>query len=284
MQALTQEWVSGPEDPAFSVLDNPILGGKVTIFILSWGDNLELLKKCLGSIVDTVPRHRRDIRIALNQPSSNVIGFVSTLDRLDVSKVYLDRTDRKKYPAMHEMFNDSEHPVTTRYLFWFDDDTKAVDPLWLPKVCQMIVLNHPQKVRLYGKKMGHDIASYQKNGHRPDTWFREATWWENNPLKLKGLARVGPNGSVIEFVAGYFWAMATEMIGRAEIPDVRLNHNGGDITIGAQIHQAGFKIMSLNANKELVWCPTKEKGGRRGYSEAFPWADPVTKSQHIEGA
>jgi len=38
------------------------------------------------------------------------------------------------------------------------------------------------------------------------------------------------------------------------------------------MHQAGFGIKQWNMGKALVACPSKVDGGRRGYSEKFPWA------------
>ena len=53
--------------------------------------------------------------------------------------------------------------------------------------------------------------------------------------------------------------MATEAMRAANIPDVRLGHNGGDITIGEQMHQAGFGIRQWNRGKSLVSCPSREQ-------------------------
>ena len=80
---------------------------------------------------------------------------------------------------------------------------------------------------------------------------------------------------MIDFAVGWCWAIATEAIRAANIPDVRLGHNGGDITIGEQMHQAGLGIQSWNKAKSLIACPSRENGGRRGYSEKFPW-DPTS--------
>jgi hypothetical protein len=68
----------------------------------------------------------------------------------------------------------------------------------------------------------------------------------------------------------------------ADIPDRRLMHNGGDITIGEQIHQAGYGIKQWNKNKSLIACPSREQGGRRGVSQRFPWDpdfDPIGASR-----
>jgi hypothetical protein len=119
--------------------------------------------------------------------------------------------------------------------------------------------------------MYHDLRAMSSDIHRPDLWFRNADWFRNVQLRLPNKQMLATNGSCIDFAVGYFWALSTETMRQANIPDVRLNHNGGDITIGAQVHQVGGRIKDFNAGKKHVWCPTKEKGGRRGYSETFPW-------------
>lgn len=290
---LPREFVPPPrgEDAAFKVLDHPVLGGKVTICALTWGDNLKLIQSCLDSIIATVPKHRRDIRVALNQPSAASRAYVhSLIDNGDVTKLYADlgRADdpkaRKKYPAMRQLFWDEEKPIETKYLLWFDDDSRPVHKHWLPQLAEKIILNHKHNGALYGRKLFHDLAAYSKHGHRPDAWFKDADWWRQVPLRLRGTERLGPNGSCIDFVAGWFWALNVEVMRLANIPDPRLWHNGGDITIGAQVHQLGYKVIEFNGDKKFVFTPKKEDGGRRGWSEAFPWVDPASRERHRAGS
>lgn len=289
---LPPEFVPRPKsaDGAFRVLDNPIIGGKLTICILSWGENLELLHRCLEGIVESVPRERFDIRVALNQPGQASLEYAQARTAKTITKLYIDYghpndpNARKKYPAMREMFHDPECPITTKYLLWFDDDVRPVHKHWLPTLAEKIIGNHRQGGVLYGRKLYHDLMAYSRDGHNPRQWFERAPWWKNEMLRLKGLQRNGPNGSCIDFVAGWFWAMSVEFMRRADIPDMRLWHNGGDITIGAQVHQAGGRVVEFNSDKKFLYCPTKEQGGRRGWSEAFPWADPKTRDNHRPGS
>ena len=101
------------------------------------------------------------------------------------------------------------------------------------------------------------------------------------PLRTRGSERLAPNGSIVDFAVGWFWALDTVLMQTANIPDKRLNHNGGDITIGAQVHQAGYKIQQFNKGKSLISTPKKTEGGRRvgGYEESFPWANPGSTFQ-----
>lgn len=277
------------EDPAFKILDQPLFGGRVTIFVLSHGNQTEFFVRCINGIISTVPAHRREIRVALNQPSDTLRQVAYEYQQsgaVSVLNMHHDPANkRRKYPAMRTMFYDPERPITTKYLVWFDDDSYPVDPRWLPKLAEVIVPNHREGARLFGKRCIHDLQIYNKPGHNPRQWFEAASWWKGQPLKMKGeLDRVGPNGSCIDFVAGWFWAADVAAIKQADIPDATLNHNGGDITIGAQMRQAGFKIKDFNQDKRFVFTPPKLQGGRRGYSEPFPWADPASKAAFVEGS
>ena len=54
----------------------------------------------------------------------------------------------------------------------------------------------------------------------------------------------------------------------SDLPDTRLIHNGGDICIGEQIYQSGFKMKQFNESKQYIHTSAAP---RRGYREKFPW-------------
>lgn len=255
-------------------LDHNILGGKITVCVLCYGPYTELAKKCLTGILKTIPVEKLDLRVATNQVPQATIDFLKTLP---ITKLYLNSENRYKYPVMREMLHDPQAPIQTKYMVWFDDDTWVVKPNWINDLCANIINFHPYNYRLFGNLLYHDLSIYSKNEISPIKWFKEARWYRDRFLRVRGGSNEAPNGSVIDFAVGWCWAMSTDMIKLADIPDVRLGHNGGDITIGEQIHQAGFLIRQWNKGKSLIACPTREQGGRRGYSEKFPW-DQKTSS------
>ena len=256
---------------ALSVMDNAIIGGRLTICVLCYGNHVDLARKCLSSIMNTVPIERIDLRIGTNEINPDTLSYLKTLP---ATKIYANSTNRYKYPVMREMFWDETAPITTNYVVWFDDDTWVVKPDWVSDLCQTIINNHHYNFRMFGNMMYHDLSMYSKGGARPDLWFRAGDWFRGRNFRVRGGQQEATNGSVIDFAVGWCWAIATEAIRMANIPDVRLRHNGGDITIGEQVHQAGFGIKQWNKGKSLIACPTREQGGRRGYSEKFPW-DPT---------
>lgn len=251
------------------LMDNPIIGGKITICVLCYGPHPQLAKTCLSSILATIPPERLDLRIGLNEVHPDTFAYVKTLP---VTKIYANSLNRYKYPVMRDMFWDEQRPITTNYVVWFDDDTWVVNPNWINDLCQTIIDNHPKNYRMFGSLLYHDLTMYAKNGNDPSTWFKTADWYRERSFRMRGSQKEQANGSVIDFATGWCWAIATEAIRKANIPDVRLGHNGGDIACGEAMHQAGFGIKQWNMGKSLVACPSKVNGGRRGYSEKFPWA------------
>jgi hypothetical protein len=259
-------------------IDNPIIGGHFTIFVLCYGDHVDLAKRCIDSIMDSVPADRIDLRVGGNELGPATLEY---LQSIPITKIYLHGKNAKKYPLMREMLWDARCPIKSPYMIWFDDDAHVIDPRWLTLLSNSIISGHNDGYRMYGSKMFHDINSYNKDGHRPDAWFKAADWHNGVSFRTRGGEKLAPNGSVIDFAVGWFWALHTDVIRLGNIPDTRLNHNGGDITIGAQVHQSGFKIKQFNKGKVFVTTPTKEAGGRRvgGYEESFPWVDPASEFQ-----
>ena len=258
-----------------TVMDHPLVGGKYTVCVCCYGPHFNLQLRCIESILATLPRARMDLCIGCNDPTVELRRY---LEHVQPDAVYVHLDNVYKDAVMREMFYDPRRPLQTSHLVWFDDDTQVVDPRWADILAETIVANHPHGCRLYGDKRFHDLNIYVKPGHRPDQWFRQATWWNGVPLRLRNSDRAAPNGSCIDFAVGYFWAIHVPTILQAQIPDARLVQGGDDIVIGEQVHQCGGKIKSFNVGKKLVWCPSREEGGRREFSAtatAFPWAAPA---------
>jgi|JI10StandDraft_1071094.scaffolds.fasta_scaffold06965_5 ADP-heptose:LPS heptosyltransferase len=251
-----------------AIMDDPIIGGKLTVFVLCYGDHSDIAKKCLGSLLKSMPIERLDIRVATNMASQDTIQYLKTLP---ITKLYINSENRYKYPVMREILRDKQCPIKTSYFLWLDDDTWVINPNWIQDLCQNIISMHDMRYRMYGTLMYHDLAMYNKPNHDPRNWFRKGSWHKGIDFRVKSSQQEAPNGSVIDFAVGYCWAMATHLIEDADIPDRRLEHNGGDITIGEQVHQAGYLIRNWNRGKQFITCPTRQQGGRRGFSQKFPW-------------
>lgn len=264
-----------PPAPAPATADSPIfdhgiIGGRFTVFVLCYGPHADLARRCIESLRATLPRERRDLRVGLNAACPETRAYIASLGE-EVTKVYDDDSTTVKYPRMRQMFWDPACPVTTPYLAWFDDDVRILGPdAWL-QLGRTIVAQHPHGARLFGWPMFHDTAVYMHSSHDPTQWFKHAAWWRGRDLRLRDGRTAAPNGTVVNFVPGWAWALAADTMRIADIPDVRLHHNGGDVCIGEQVHHAGGSIGAWNTQKKYVWTAPKS---RRGFSENFPWAKP----------
>lgn len=252
-----------------SAMDHPHVGGKFTCFVLCYGDHYDLAKRCLDSILATAQPGRLDLRVAANACTDKTLAY---LRDLPLTRLYVYAENRKKYPVMRDVFRDPACPVSTNYLMWFDDDSYVTNPAWLERLSESIAANHDFGGRHYGWAHIHDLKMYAKNGHDPRQWFRQSNSYRGKNFRVRGTKTEAPNGTVIEFVPGSFWALHTQTMRDADIPEPRLVHNGGDITIGWQVAQAGFKTIGFNKDRQFVYTSGSP---RRGYSERFPWANPV---------
>jgi hypothetical protein len=258
-------------------MDHPLVGGRFTVFVLCYGEYVELAKSCLDSILSTLPTERLDLRVGLNAVCEATRAYVKGLP---TTKIYEDPSNAGKYVMMRRMFHDPECPITTTHLVWFDEDTRIVEGSIWQRLAEAIVVNHPHGTRVYGLTMLHDVTEYARAGYDPIRWFREATWWRGKDMLVGPGPQTAPDGTFIRFVVGWFWCMATEMITAADIPDVRLVHNGGDIACGEAVRQAGATLQPLNVGKEYVWHPSNR---RRGKATRLPWSPPAEWLRNAAG-
>lgn len=250
----------------FGLLDDPRIGGKFTICVLMYGDKgtkyHELHRRCLNSILKTVPPSRMDLRVGCNEVPPETESYLRSLP---IQKTYTESRQIYKYPMMRRMFHDPEQPITTPWIIWLDDDSYIRNDDWLLSLTKTILNQNPKfNVALLGQQRQHPL---RKGSRDPRDWFRKSPSYRGKEFQNR-YGRAVPNGDRIVFVNGGFWCLSTEAMRRADIPDPRLRHNGGDICIGFQVYQNGYTSLEFNTDKVL--CHTSA-APRRGYEEKFPW-------------
>jgi hypothetical protein len=248
--------------PSSTPVGSLAIGGKLTVAVLLYGDFFDLHQRCVNSILATVPADRLDLRIAGNQLGGRSERFVQNLP---ATKLYLDCGSRRKYPAMRQMFYDPDCPIETTWLCWFDDDSYVRSPAWLTALSDSIAqLPRDGRTAMFGQCMFHPLRAPGKD---PRTWFQQASWYRGRPFRDRRGAEA-PNGDCIHFITGGFWCVSVAALKACDIPDIRLNHNGGDICIGEQLWQNGYRLQAFNPNKTLIHTSAH---ARRGYREKLPW-------------
>lgn len=241
---------------------------RFTICVLLYGEYFDLHRRCLQSILETVPPDQLDLRIGANAVCARTLEYIHGLP---ATKLYISETNRFKYPVMREMFRDPACPLE-EFVVWFDDDSYVRDATWLQQLRQAIRLQDGP-VGLYGIRMVHPIYGNQA------AWFREAPWFRGRPFQTRD-GREVPNGHWIHFVTGGWWCGKKEALLAGDVPDSRLGHNGGDITIGEQVHQQGYWFKQFNTDKALIHSSAAP---RRGVTHTFPWhLPPYTPEKNRE--
>ena len=179
------------------------------------------------------------------------------IDRLVTSglatKHYRNRDNIKKYPAQRQLFWDSTCPITTKWIIWCDDDTMCdKNRDWLKLLAECII-KHNDKA-MFGPIYYHHLSSERAE------WIKQANWYKGRSFHdVK--QNEPPNGTVIHFCPGSFWCISADAVRAADIPDVRLQNNGGDISNGAALAQCGYGIKQFSQNKSIInWSSVSRRG------------------------
>lgn len=246
----------------YSPLDNPIIGGKVTLCLLTYGNYFDMHKRCLNAIAN-VPRERLGLRVYLNNTCQETINLAENMLKSNrIEALYRSDENKFKYPCMRKMFHDPDNPINTKWVIWFDDDTMAdVDNYWLEKMCQAVIdaEGSDKKLGMLGPRYFFSMNNHHIN------WVKNASWYKGREFRDKA-GNQAPNGFKIHFASGSCWMLRTECIKQCDIPDIRLKHNGGDIAIGEQIWQNGWNLKNWNGDKRIVlWSSVP----RRGHNESI---------------
>ncbi len=241
------------------VLDHPVIGGKLTVCVLLYGEYMEMQKKCLESLLSSVPAGRIELRVACNTVPA---GTLSYLETLPIDKLYVNTRNIGKYGAMRQMFHDPAVPIQTNYTVWFDDDTQCVNNKWLGLLAQSIIDNH-SVAGVWGDRR---LAKMRDSGSRQ--WFLDGSWHHGVNFRNKN-GTATPNGDCLHFCQGSWWCVKTSVIAACDLPDGRLRQRGGDMAIGEQLWQNGVNVKQFNSHKSLVWY--RPSGKPRGLQEKLPW-------------
>lgn len=239
-------------------VDSPTIGGKITFFVLLYGNFADMHRRCLTAIQNTTNRKDVDLRVYCNNVCEDTSKLCTNLYNEGViSTIYQSKENKYKYPCMREMFNDEAMPIKTKWLVWFDDDTMCdVDPLWFDKMCSAI---NSAYIADSNFAMLGPIYHFAMQPKHAD-WVKKADWYRGKKFRERN-GKESVNGNKIFFTTGSFWALRTDAMINSKIPDIRLSHNGGDVCIGEQLWQNGYTLKNWNGDKKTVcWSSTPRRG------------------------
>jgi hypothetical protein len=256
--------IPAPSNGESTIFDHPAIGGKLTLFVLLYGMDHELHRRCLRSLAATNNFPRLTLRVICHQVTAPTLELLSGLQP---DHVYTPLQPLLKYESMRLAFHDPQHSIDTRWVVWLDDVSWCRRADWLEALATVIAAQDPaERVGAVGNKFCHVLAGARQRD--PREWFRTAAWYRGAHFRTQQGAAV-PNGNCVHYVCPNFFAISTEAIRSCDIPDARLRQTGGGIVLGEQLHQNGFKLKTFNTDRRYVNDEQSMK--LRGVTEQYPW-------------
>lgn len=235
---------------------------KFLILALFYGDHPELAQRCGETLRALWNTGQADLRIGLNavSPRSRAV-----LERL-LPGVAMEVADPQvyKYPMMRRLVAGYTGDAT--HMMWFDDDSCLLPGTdartWLAAVGARAARAPGSLGALY---------AYQLSAAQAD-WVRAQSWSTGREVPRQLLFNVG----------GWF-VLPLALMRRCDWPEPGLRHAGGDLSLGAMLHQQGlqpeqFRVgLAINADAHL----RESEAPRRGVAEVpgdAAWATWGTKA------
>jgi len=236
-----------PQHVQLTALENPAVGGRLTVCVYCNDNHIDKHRRCLHSIVSSLPPSKLDLRVLCRNVSTHTMKY---LDTLPVSKVYVASGGDSKAALMRSAFSDASLPIGTPWLAWFDDDCYVpAGSRWLQMLSEEIA--RPGKAPL-GMLCHKQMHILQTDGVKdPRDWFRNSPWFKGRGFRTK-LGTEAPNGNTIHYPTRGVWVIAKSAIADCLVPDVRVSDDSLEICIGEQLWQGGYELRSIDTQRKLL--------------------------------
>ena len=223
-----------------------------TVLGLLYGDHAVLARRLLSSWSryikprDGVARFCIGLNSVCDETVNLVHEFANGLpDGVSCSTYAADNPG--KYPVMRRMLYDTDRPIRTPYVMWFDDDSALAASDVFRRIYPML----GGGVDLLGAHF-----RFKLRGGQPD-YIRSRPWYSGMSVL---------NGRVESFIAGGWWVARYSILEKWDYPWPELQHRGGDVMLGAMCRQQHYRMaeyregLLINANLDRQ----NHKSDRRG--------------------
>jgi hypothetical protein len=229
---------------------------KFLVLALFHGDHPALARRCGDTLRRLWNTGQVDLRVGLNAvaPASHQL-LVQLLPGVPMvsadPQVY-------KYPMMRRLLEAYRGDAT--HLMWFDDDSCLLPGVsagpWLRAVAQRAAGGAAALGSLYRQALSPE----QRH------WITQQAWYTGREVPHE-----------VDFATGGWQVVPLDLLRRLDFPSRELLHNGGDILLGAMLHQQGLVAeqfrsgLAINADEGLRECTAP----RRGFCEPVEalWSD-----------
>ena len=221
----------------------------VTICVIAYGPHADLAEKFLNQLYENTDPALFRLRFGLNEAEPRTHALVEkAVDKFGNIDVFVESINIFKNPLMRRLFY--ERPLGSKWTIWFDDDCFPTRPDWLEWLA----------IRIKEKP---DIAQWG--------WMRYAQYGDSNGIIdfmarsywNKGLPLPRTQGATqdtfnrIDFAAGGFWALRTDVIKKLNWPDPRIVQYAEDVMLGEALRQNGFKMGAFTYGYEIGDTPRR---------------------------
>jgi len=231
-----------------------------TIFVLLYGEWTPLAMRCIESITKYAQEaYPENIRVGVNSGCAETYDYLSLLVNegyLFDCNIYWSRENIHKYPLMRQMMYDSDNPIETPYVMWFDDDSyikERPDSSFLRDVEAALSHNgHGGTPQMLGGVYTIQVMPNQQE------WIRAQPWYTGSPIS-----------NPMRFATGGWWTLETSIMRSLDYPWKCLDHRGGDVMLGAAVEQQGIVLrnfrhgVAINADMQ----GRESKSDRRGFDQ-----------------
>jgi len=229
---------------------------KFLVCALFYGDYPQLAQRCAASLQALHATGKVALRIGLNEVSPAVRAMLHAA--LPGAELVAAQPQVYKYPMMRRLVHEYHGDAT--HLMWFDDDSCLLPGTpaagWLEAVAARA-----------GRSEGSLGAVYrQRLTERQQEWLRAQPWYTGRSIPDE-----------IEFNTGGWLVVPLPLLRRWHWPGPELQHQGGDLVLGALLQQQGLPVeqfrvgLAINADEHL----RESAAPRRGYvePESAVWFD-----------
>lgn len=233
-----------------------------SVNVLVFGSHTDLAKRCLNSILTQLDTELvQEIRVGMNSASPETRDFVySTMSKAPCPfYVYEETSGRNvmKYPMMRKMLYDTQYPVKTKNVMWFDDDSFIMDQerFWTDADAAFSRCRCPVMGSVY--LTGFLWTPVEAAAIKKQKWY-----------KGKDMSKQP------QFVTGGWWVANMDFLREIDYPFLELQHNGGDTILGEVLRQRKTRVhhyrehVAINADEDGM----ESRAKRRGVTTKRPFA------------
>lgn len=242
-----------PYTPLTKLPDNELqfkhLTFPITVCSITYGDYPELPLRSLRGLYDTLDESKFKLRFGMNAPSERcekqLLDFLETKSNVEI--VYIAKPQLFKSPMMRKLFRDKEHPITTDWIMFFDDDACFTSNEWIKDFGKTIDRERGSANKRFSAGIAmFGLVRFMRLSARLISYIKAARWFKKKPFVLvKARGDRATHNYKVDFVTGGLWLITTEAVNRLDWPDPRLTQKLDDVLLGAALRQNDYGIASV---------------------------------------